>query len=243
LLAAPVTSRSPCAAARQELGAYVLGALAPADRSVLDQHLVSCPRCREELAALAGLPALLRRVPLADAALLCSESAAESGMGAGAPGQSLASMLDQVARVRRRRSWLTAAATVLIAAMAVALGLQAWPHAARLSVPNGPLAATATGFSPVTRAGATVRYSARAWGTQVQVHVRGMPTGTSCQFWVISAAGRDIPTGGWTIAGGHQDTWYPASTWLPVRSLRGFQVTSTGKTLVTIWTHRHTGGQ
>jgi hypothetical protein len=39
-----MTGRGPCAAARQELGAYVLGALAPADRLMLDQHLMSCHR-------------------------------------------------------------------------------------------------------------------------------------------------------------------------------------------------------
>jgi len=223
---------------RQELGAYVLGALAPADRSMLEQHLMSCGRCREDLAALAGLPALLGRVPLAEAALLCGEPAADKGMGAGALEQSLTSMLARVARVRRRRSRLTAAAAVLITAMAAALGLQVWPHAAPLSVSEGPGAAIATGFSPVTRAAATVRYSARAWGTQLQVHVAGIPAGTSCQFWVISTTGHDIPAGGWTVAAGHQDAWYPVSTWLPVLGLRGFQVTSAGETLVTIQTHR-----
>jgi len=205
---------------------------------MLEQHLMSCGRCREDLAALAGLPALLGRVPLAEAALLCSEPAAEQGMGAGALEQSLTSMLARVARVRRRRSRLTAAAAVLIAAMAAALGLQAWPYAAPLSIPGGPRAAIATGFSPVTRATATVRYSARAWGTQLEVHVAGIPAGTSCQFWVISATGHDVPAGSWTVAAGHQDTWYPASTWLPVLSLRGFQVTSAGQTLMTIQTHR-----
>ena len=85
-----MTRRVLCAAARQELGAYVLGALAPADRSMLDQHLTSCQRCREELAALAGLPALLRRIPPADAAKLCGEPSAENSMSVDVPEQSLA---------------------------------------------------------------------------------------------------------------------------------------------------------
>ena len=239
-----MTRRVLCAAARQELGAYVLGALAPADRSMLDQHLTSCQRCREELAALAGLPALLRRIPPADAAKLCGEPSAENSMSVDVPEQSLASMLGRVARVRRRRSWLTVAAAVLIAATTAALGLQAWPRTAPVSAPvGGPGAAIAMGFSPVTRAAVTVRYSARAWGTQMEIHVTGIPAGTSCQFWVISATGHDIPAGGWTVAAGHQDVWYPASTWLPIPRLHGFQVTGTGKTLVTIRTHRHTSGQ
>ena len=50
-----------------ELGVYVLGAIAPADRAVVSRHPASCPRCREEVAGLTGLPALLRKVPVADA--------------------------------------------------------------------------------------------------------------------------------------------------------------------------------
>jgi anti-sigma factor RsiW len=47
----------------------VLGAIEPADRAVLERHLGGCPRCRAELASLAGLPALLRRVPEAETVL------------------------------------------------------------------------------------------------------------------------------------------------------------------------------
>ena len=60
----PVSSPSQCAQIRPELGVYVLGTIAPADRAMVDRHLASCPRCREEVAGLAGLPALLRKVPI-----------------------------------------------------------------------------------------------------------------------------------------------------------------------------------
>jgi anti-sigma factor RsiW len=43
---------------------YVTGAIAPADRAALVRHLASCERCRDELAGLAGLPGLLRRLPV-----------------------------------------------------------------------------------------------------------------------------------------------------------------------------------
>ena len=35
-----------CAEVRLSLGAYVLGALDPADRSRVDTHLAGCPECR-----------------------------------------------------------------------------------------------------------------------------------------------------------------------------------------------------
>ena len=37
------------------------------ERVIVDSHLETCPACQAELAGLAGLPALLGRVPLADA--------------------------------------------------------------------------------------------------------------------------------------------------------------------------------
>ncbi len=51
-----------CAEVRLSLGAYVLGALDPADRSRVDAHLSGCPDCRDELASFAALPGLLGRV-------------------------------------------------------------------------------------------------------------------------------------------------------------------------------------
>jgi anti-sigma factor RsiW len=67
-----------CAQARHELGVYVLGAIGPAGRARVDQHLAACPRCREELAGLAGLPGLLRRVP-PDVAMQAWTDAISSG--------------------------------------------------------------------------------------------------------------------------------------------------------------------
>ncbi|GAA4328075.1 hypothetical protein GCM10023178_40840 [Actinomadura luteofluorescens] len=51
-----------CTEARTALGSYVLGALDPGERSRLEAHLEGCPACRDELAGMAGLPALLGRV-------------------------------------------------------------------------------------------------------------------------------------------------------------------------------------
>lgn len=76
-----------CAQVRTELGAYVVGAISPRDRAVLVRHLESCDHCRDELAGLAALPGLLRRVPAAPPAEL--PGAPEAGAGAppdGGPG-------------------------------------------------------------------------------------------------------------------------------------------------------------
>jgi len=51
-----------CREIRQLLGVYVVGAIDPAERMTVDEHLMGCPQCRDELAGLAGLPAMLSRV-------------------------------------------------------------------------------------------------------------------------------------------------------------------------------------
>lgn len=43
-------------------GAYVLGALSPAERAAYEQHLAGCPACREAVAEIAVLPGLLGRL-------------------------------------------------------------------------------------------------------------------------------------------------------------------------------------
>src|SRR6185437_1137124 len=57
-----------CAGIRPQLGVYLTGAIAPADRVAVVRHLTVCADCRAELAGLAGLPALLRRPPVQAAA-------------------------------------------------------------------------------------------------------------------------------------------------------------------------------
>ena len=225
-----------CAVARQDLAVYLFGALSPAERAGVDRHLGSCRRCRKELALLAGLPALLGKVPAGQAARVCADQAAEEQPDHHAVDGLLKMMLIETARARRRRRWrLTAAAAALIAAASAGWGLQVLSHAGR-SV-SRQWAATAAGFDPKTRAEAWVRYAARAWGTVLEVHVTGIPAGTTCQFWVTGSRGHSVEAGGWAIAPGQQDTWFSASASVPVAGLRSFEVTSAGKTLVTVRAH------
>ncbi|MGI8699698.1 MAG: anti-sigma factor family protein [Nocardioidaceae bacterium] len=52
----------------RSLASYVFGAPAPEERRELDAHLAGCPGCRDELASYAGLPGLLSRLELTEAA-------------------------------------------------------------------------------------------------------------------------------------------------------------------------------
>jgi anti-sigma factor RsiW len=223
---AEVNSAGDCAQARNELGVYVLGAIGPAERARVDQHLAACLRCREELAGLAGLPGLLRRVP-PDAAM---QAWADDTSGA-RPGPRLDRLISRMSTIRLRRR-LTAVAAALVVGLAAATGAQ---------VLHAHLASTAprwidtdTGGSPATGAWAAVRYSAQPWGAELEVRVTGIPVGTRCQLRVANARGQDIVAGGWTITADSQHTWYPASVPWPTASLQGFDITASGQTLVTV---------
>ncbi|MGH3173031.1 MAG: anti-sigma factor family protein, partial [Streptosporangiaceae bacterium] len=114
-----------CAGIRSQLGVYLTGAIAPADRVVVVRHLAACDGCRAELAGLAGLPALLRRPPVQAAA--AQDSPADDTVpdytvtyypDAGYPDAGYPDAGWPVRRVARlRRRWmLVAAAFVLVVA-------------------------------------------------------------------------------------------------------------------------------
>lgn len=56
-----------------EVGAYVLGALVPAERAAFEKHLADCAICREEVADLAVLPGLLGRIDFETARTIAQE--------------------------------------------------------------------------------------------------------------------------------------------------------------------------
>jgi hypothetical protein len=93
-----------CVQTRQELGVYLLGAIEPAQRALVDRHLATCAPCRAELAGLAELPALLRRVPAEEAGRLPADAPALT------PGPSLSALVGRVSGIRRRNWRLTLAA-------------------------------------------------------------------------------------------------------------------------------------
>src|SRR5580700_11427255 len=105
--AGAVSSHGRCGEVRLELAVYVLGALDPGGRSVVDRHIADCADCRDELAGLAGLPGLLRRISPPEAFALAGEDTA-TGLRPDLPsGPALRQLLTGVSRDRRRhlRAW------------------------------------------------------------------------------------------------------------------------------------------
>jgi predicted lipoprotein with Yx(FWY)xxD motif len=214
-----------CAQARLELGVYVIGAIEPAQRALVDRHLAACPDCRAELAGLAGLPALLRRVPAAEA---LQQS---PGAAALVPGPSLAALAGRVSRIRRRR-WRRTAAAALITGFAAASGLQAL-HAVAARPPAAAAprwAVTAEGENPVTGAWLAVRYTTRPWGTSMEVQV----TGIAAAAVVIAACGSSGSSGS-TPTGAATSGAAASSSALKTATIGGATVVTTARGFTVYW--------
>jgi predicted anti-sigma-YlaC factor YlaD len=106
-------------------GAYVLGALSPAERTAYERHLATCSFCREAVAGIAVLPGLLGRLDPGDVANL---------MEPGQPRQRdrmpelLVAADGRRRRERRRNRWRALAVAVVAAGVALiaAFGVTTW---------------------------------------------------------------------------------------------------------------------
>jgi anti-sigma-K factor RskA len=102
-----------------EAGAYVLGALAPAERAAYERHLAACPTCRKDVAQFAGLPGLLGRLDRTAAAELVDPPQA--------PPLLLDSVLNRARaerlRLKRHTRWRRGGALLAAACLAILAGL------------------------------------------------------------------------------------------------------------------------
>jgi anti-sigma factor RsiW len=170
-----------CTHVREQLGAYVLGALEPPEREAVAEHLASCPACAAEHGRIAGLPALLQHaegleIPAAPRAVeerVLDQIARERGA-------------ERRARGRRRRllpSWGRGRALLVgaLAGAAVGVGVTAIvldddrPAPAR----TYELALSGTGG-----ASAHARLNPARGGTEVHLWVKGLPPGSEAVYEV-----------------------------------------------------------
>jgi hypothetical protein len=225
-------SAPACREMRQLLGVYVVGAIDPAERTAVDEHLGQCPACRDELAGLAGLPAMLSRVPAADLERLSLAPSGLPEMGE-PPAELLNSLLRRVSARRRSRMWrgVTAVAAAAVVAAGAAAGVSQLTRPAAQMAPGE----VSTGANAGTGAAAVVDYSATPWhSTAMRVEVSGISPGTTCQFFAVSKNGRTY-AGTWTVQPSYgRKLWYTVAAPVPASSVQSFQIMSAGKVLVTI---------
>ncbi|RAY11467.1 hypothetical protein DPM19_29600 [Actinomadura craniellae] len=228
-----------CTEARTALGVYVLGAIEPAERSIVDAHLSECPACRDELAGLAGLPALLARV---------NEAQLDEP-----PGDLLDALLVRAAeeqraaaRVQRTRWWwaapLAAAAMILLLVGALFGGLLGG-DGREIAGPGGPTPSPTrtatpapeelTAADPASGLSARLEVTGKRWGTEVILHMNGAPPGESCRLRVIARDGSSESIASWHVA--YEYGQFRGSTMIRRDQISSFEiVTVDGRRLLTI---------
>jgi hypothetical protein len=172
---------TPSAHVRQELAAYALGGLDPAEAAAVEEHLASCPACAAELARLEPLPGLIARA---------------EGLEIPEPPAALEErLLDRVAASRPRRSRrrarrpaglralaATALAGVALGAGATALALTVWDG-------EGGGGGGARTYDLVIRGdngvSASADFEPGDEGTEVHLWVKGLPPGGTAVYEVL----------------------------------------------------------
>jgi len=208
------------------LGVYVLGAIEPAERALVDAHVSDCQDCREELAGLAGLPALLGRVPLPDVERLALDDTELRDLEE-PPAELLDSLLGRISARRRARRWRGVLAGAAAAVIAIGGGIGG---GILISQGQGGTFDLVRASSAHTTA--AIYYGPTDAGTSMQVQVSGIPNGTHCQLWVTTNGGLHVLVGGWTVNG--YGNWYQAASPVATASIRSFDISAAGKVLVNV---------
>jgi hypothetical protein len=222
-------------------GAYVLGALSPAERLEFERHLANCDECGRSVRALAGLPGLLDRV---DASVL-EHPTADPPL----PATLLPALTREVGRARRRRASTIAglgAAAVTVAALSVPVVASLTDGGAPPTTPSAGSTASAGGV--VTRAmvpqgdvpiAATLGLEQVAWGTRMLLTCTyepssveyDLPAEVDYLLFVRTREGRTEQVGSWRSVGG-TTMQVPAATSVARADIRSVEVRTTSGLVV-----------
>jgi anti-sigma factor RsiW len=203
--------------------AYVLGSLSAAQRREFEEHMSACPGCRDAVADVSGMPALLSRLNRGDVAAMdhADPMPAQRELSPDV----LPSLLATV-RWRRRRTraagWLAAAAVVL--GIAVFVGVRAYSPgpAQQVTAASQPMAQVGT-----TLLASTVQLSSQHWGTSISLDCVCLAPPTAhhdtLAMVVVGRDGRHTQLATWVAEPGHSAT--PAgSISAPVDQIAAVQV-------------------
>ena len=227
-----------CTDARPSLGVYVLGAIDPAERSLVDAHLTTCRDCRDELAGLAGLPALLARVNPDEVSRICADDTVRTVTDDRPPGELIGTVLDLAAARRRRTRWRFLATAAAVVAIAGGLfgGLSSMGTTRTVVVPVSAGQGsweTVQATSSLTAATASIAYSQQLWGNAFEVLVNHIPVGTTCQLWVVHPDGTRTQVAAWTTSRDEGKVWYAGSMASTAEPISSFQITANHQVLLT----------
>jgi anti-sigma factor RsiW len=216
--------------------AYVLGSLSAADRREFEAHMANCLACRDAVADLSGMPALLSQLDGAEVAAIDEPRPAESATPAMSP-ELLPSLLATV-RWRRRRArvatWVASSAAAVVLGIGVFVGIQGHSSTPpqQVTASSQPMAQVGT-----TLLTSTMQLSSQHWGTSINLKcVCLAPLSAHHDMLAMVVVGRDgsqTRLATWVAEPGHTAT--PAgSISTPVDQIAAVQVVSadTGQVLL-----------
>ncbi len=218
--------------------AYVLGSLSASDRREFEAHLATCPACREAVAELSGVPALLSQL---DGEVVAAINASQAAVGTppAAPEMSpelLPSLLATV-RWRRRRTrvatWAASAAAAVVLGIGVLVGVESQSSIAPQQVTaSQPMAQVGTNLLA-----STVSLSSQHWGTFINLKCVCLAPLTAhhdtLAMVVVGRDGTQTRLATWVADPGHTAT--PAgSISTPINQIAAVQIVSadTGEVLL-----------
>jgi hypothetical protein len=241
------------------LGAYLLGALDPAERSAFEEHLETCPACQAELLRLAPLPGLLQRLtpedyaeieigdapdwppppmlaellPPIPAGDLSTEVpvSTETPISTGKP----ADDPPVVTSLAARPSWWRRQRMAVAAAAAVVLlaigGIVVFQPGSTTETAISPV--TWTGVDPATGVSGRVELTSRGWGTEIKVSMKDIPEGRKiCHLVIHGRDGSEEVAGKWTAGFYKEIKSVPGSSSIRLDEIDRVEVVAAGGVLV-----------
>jgi predicted anti-sigma-YlaC factor YlaD len=191
-----------------DIDSYVADELGPEEKKVVEEHLGTCPECREEVDVLRELQQLLADVPPEvlldgppdDADLLLQRT--------------LRQVRTESSAVEGRRRYLATAAAAAVAAVAlvggvlvgrVTLSENGQSVAPASSSPSATAPVTpgtryASATDPTTGARLTAAIVPAAGWVRVNAAVTGVPAGERCQLVVVAKDGTRETAGAWLVS-------------------------------------------
>ncbi|TCO56993.1 anti-sigma factor family protein [Actinocrispum wychmicini] len=233
------------------LGAYLLGALDPTERSQFEDHIASCAHCKSELVRLAPLPGLLQRLSPADYQAIETEGdlpdwpielPAEIALAGPMPDMSELPDPSNLSNLSEpppaRPGWLRRSRAAIVAAAAVVLlagGGFVVMHddTPAPAIQASPVAWTAV--DPTTGVFGRVELTKRGWGTELRLSMEAVPEGRKlCHMIVYGRDGSSEIAGQWAAGNYTAIRSAPGSTSIQLSDIERVEVVAGGALLVGI---------
>lgn len=192
-----------------DLVEYLFGEPGAQERQAVEEHLATCPPCREEVDSLTEMQALLTAVPPEamldgpppDADLLLQRT--------------IRQVRAEAAGANIRTRTLVAAAAVVVAAAAIGVGVVVGrttgqpghftaaappPPAPTQQTPVAPGTRYASGTDATTGARLTVGVTPAAGWVRINASATGIPAGQRCRLVVVGKDGAQEVAGSWLVS-------------------------------------------